>query len=315
MDNLIFCLNATLPVFLVMVVGYFLKTAGMFDAHFVKKLNTFNYKVTLPMLLFRDISQADFFQVWDTRYVLFCFFATLISIAASWIGARRFLSAPHLQGEFIQGAYRSSAAVLGIALIQNIYGDSSIAPLMIIGSVPLYNAAAVVVLSFNGPNAHGMDAALVKKTLRDILTNPIIIWIALGILFSLLPFSLPAIAAKTVNNLAVLASPLALLGLGAGFEGKRALSCIKPTVVCSAIKLLAWPAIFLPLAVWMGFGSEKLIALLIMLGAPTTASCYIMAKNLGHEGALTSSVVVSTTFLSSVTLTFWLFLLRVLGLI
>ena len=44
-----------------------------------------------------------------------------------------------IRGEFIQAAYRSSAALLGIAFIQNIYGDAGMAPLMIIGSVPLYN--------------------------------------------------------------------------------------------------------------------------------------------------------------------------------
>jgi len=315
MENLLFCLNATLPVFLVMVVGYLLRYFGLLDPHFVKTLNAFNYKITLPMLLFRDISQADFSQVWDTSYVLFCFIATLISITVSWIGTRLFLKDVSLHGEFIQGAYRSSAAVLGIALIQNIYGDSSIAPLMIIGSVPLYNAAAVVVLSFNGAHAQGMDRAAVKKTAKVILTSPIILSILLGIVFSLLPFSLPVIVTKTVNNFAVLASPLALIGLGAGFEGKKAISCIKPTIICSVIKLLVWPAVFMPLAVWMGFSPQKLIALLIMLGAPTTVSCYIMAKNLQHEGALTSSVVVSTTFFSSATLTFWLFVLRSLQLI
>ena len=80
-------------------------------------------------------------------------------------------------------------------------------------------------------------------------------------------------------------------------------------------KELVLPAVFLPLAVAMGFTGEKMVAILVMLGSPTTVSCYIMAKNMGHEGTLTSSVVVATTFLSSVTLTAWLFLLRSMGLI
>lgn len=58
-----------------------------------------------------------------------------------------------------------------------------------------------------------------------------------------------------------------------------------------------------------------MVALLIMLGAPTTVSCYIMAKNMNHEGVLTSSVVVTTTFLSSISITFWLYLLKLYGLI
>ena len=75
------------------------------------------------------------------------------------------------------------------------------------------------------------------------------------------------------------------------------------------------PCVFLPLAVYMGFTGEKLVAILVMLGSPTTVSCYIMAKNMGHEGTLTSSVVVATTFFSSVTLTLFLFILRSMGLI
>jgi predicted permease len=75
------------------------------------------------------------------------------------------------------------------------------------------------------------------------------------------------------------------------------------------------PAVFLPLAAFMGFRDEKMVAILIMLGAPTTVSCYIMSRNMGHEGVLSSSCVVSTTFLSSVFITLWLFLLRNFGLI
>ena len=189
------------------------------------------------------------------------------------------------------------------------------APLMIIGTVPLYNIAAVLVLSFTGPEHHGPDKTSLKKSIKDIFTNPIIIGIFLGMLVSSLRISFPYIIDKTINNIAVLASPLALLGLGAGFEGRKAVRQIPPTLAASALKLIIWPALFLPLAIHMGFTGEKLVAILIMLGSPTTASCYIMAKNMGHEGILTSSVVVTTTFFSSVTLTLWLFILRSMALI
>ena len=137
----------------------------------------------------------------------------------------------------------------------------------------------------------------------------------LGVIASACKLQFPVIITKTVNNIAVLASPLALLGLGAGFEGRKALKQIKPTVAAASIKLVILPAIFLPLAIHFGFTTEKLVALLVMLGSPTTPSCYIMAKNMGHDGTLTSSTVVATTFLSSVTLTFYLFLLKSLGVI
>ena len=310
MENLIFSLNATVPVFLVMVIGYIIKNLKLVDEPFVKTLNSFNYKITLPVLLFKDIAESDFFEVWDTGYVLFCFFTTLLSIASIWLITAKFYNEKSLTGEFVQAAYRSSAAVLGVAFIQNIYGNAGMAPLMIIGTVPLYNVAAVLVLSFTGPDSSGLSPNTLKKSLKDIITNPIILGILLGMAVSVLRIQFPTIISKTIGNISVLATPLALLGLGAGFEGKKALAKIKPTLVCSLIKLLLLPALFLPLAIFVGFRTEKLVALLIMLGSPTTVSCYIMAKNMGHDGVLTSSVVVTTTFLSSVTLTLFLYLLR-----
>lgn len=315
MEQLLFSLNATIPIFLVMVIGYILKALHILDDHFVKTLNSFNFKVCLPLLLFKDIAESDFYSVWDTRYVLYCFFVTLASIIVIWITAGLLYHNKAQLGEFIQGAFRSSAAVLGIAFIQNIYGNSGMAPLMIIGTVPLYNVAAVLILSFTGPEAHGLDKASFKSAVKGIMTNPIIIGILLGMLVSACKITFPFIVTKTISNISVLATPLALLGLGAGFEGRKALKEIVPTSIVTFIKLVLLPLIFLPMAVAMGFTGEKLVAILVMLGSPTTVSCYIMAKNMKHEGVLTSSVVVATTFLSSITLTAYLFVLRAMELI
>ena len=75
------------------------------------------------------------------------------------------------------------------------------------------------------------------------------------------------------------------------------------------------PAVFLTLAVLLDFRDQALVALIIMLGSPSTPSCYVMAKNMNNDGVLTSSVIVATTLLSAFTLTFWIFLARWLGLI
>ena len=142
MSNLIFSLNATMPIFLTMILGLFFRKVGILDESFTSKMNKFVFKIALPVLLFQDLSDSDFSAVWDIKFVLFCFFATLLSILAVW-GLSHLLKERSARGEFIQAAYRSSAAILGIAFIQNIYGNSGMAPLMIISSVPLYNIMAV----------------------------------------------------------------------------------------------------------------------------------------------------------------------------
>lgn len=314
MENLMFSLNATLPIFLTMMLGWFFRLTGLMDNAFVKKMNKFVFQAALPVLVFEDLSTVDFFEVWDTTFVLFCFLATLISILAvtglSFVWKDR-----SIQGEFIQASYRSSAAILGIAFIQNIYGNAGMAPLMIVATVPLYNIMAVIVLSVMKPEREKLDRQLMLKTLKGILTNPILLGIAAGILWSLLKLPVPKIMAKTLNNVGVLATPLGLMAMGASFDLKKATGKLKPAAVASVIKLVVLAAVFLPIAVQLGFREEKLIAILVMLGSATTVSCYIMAKNMGHEGTLTSSTVMLTTLFSAFTLTGWLYLMKTLGLI
>lgn len=315
MSNLVFSINATMPVFLVMVVGYFLKRTRILNDEFVRVSNQFNYKCTLPVLLFTDIASTNIRENFDASYVLFCAGVTTIAFVLLWIGARLFMKDKSIIGEFVQASYRSSAAVLGVAFIQNMYGTSGMAPLMIIGSVPLFNVYAVLVLTFESGSDEnrGSLSETLKSALVNIAKNPIIISIILGVIVSYFNVAFPTIINKTLSSIASLATPLALIATGAEFKGRAAIAKIKPTLVASLIKLVVLPGIFLFAAIKMGFYDQKLVALIIMLGSPTTASSYIMAKNLNAEGTLTASTVVITTLLSSVTLTFWIYLMRTLG--
>lgn len=316
MENFIFSINVTMPIFLVMVLGWVLKQIGMLNDNFVTVANKFNFQVTLPFLLFRDLSSVNIKEVFDLQYVLFCAIASSVCFWVIWGGAKLFLKDKSMTGAFVQASFRSSAAVMGLAFIQNLYGQSAMGPLMIIGAVPLYNIYSVIVLTFE---AQGNEKANLKGKMKDacinILKNPIIIAIMLGLVVSLLEIDFPVLVDKTVDNVAQMATPLALIALGAGFEGKKALAKIKPTLAASFIKLIGQAAVFLPIAAWMGFDGEKMIALIVMLAAPATPSCYIMAKNMDNDGVLTASIVVTTTLLAAFTLTGWIFLLKTLGLI
>ena len=118
-----------------------------------------------------------------------------------------------------------------------------------------------------------------------------------------------------MNNFAVMATPLALVAMSAGFEGKKAISKIKPTLIAACIKLMILPGVFMPIAIYLGFRDQGLLALIIMLGSPATPTCYIMAKNMNNDGSLSASVIVATTLLSAFTLTFWIFVVRYAGFI
>lgn len=314
MENLIFSLNATIPIFLMMLLGMLFRKLGWMDEVFAAKMNKFVFLVPLPVLLFEQLATVDFSEVWDIKFIIFCFVVTAISITISTLISLLWKDRS-IKGEFIQATYRSSAALLGIAFIQNIYGTAGMAPLMIIGSVPLYNIMAVVVLSVFKLGNNSFDKALVKKTLKGIATNPIIIGIVAGFVWSALKLPMPSILHKTVSSIGATATPMGLMSMGATFEMKKATSKMKPTLVAVFMKLVGFCAIFLPMAALLGFRNEELIAILVMLGSATTVSCFVMARNMGHEGTLSSGVIMMTTLLSAFTLTMWLDVLRSFGLV
>lgn len=218
-------------------------------------------------------------------------------------------------GSFVQGSFRGSAAILGIAFAQNIYGSSGMVPMMIVASIPLFNIFSVIVL-IRSANAQETDTRkVIRKTLKGIVTNPIILGIVAGVPFALLQIKFPPIIAKTIQSVGSLSTPLALLVIGAGFSTGAAIRKWKPTVAAAVIKLILIPGIFLPLAAVLGFRGENMVAVLILTGAPTTVSSYIMAKNMDNDSVLSSNIVVLTTLLSSVTLTLTIYLLKSFALI
>lgn len=314
LENFIYSINVTIPIFLVMVLGYFLRRRGMLNDNFVNVANKFNFDVTLPFMVFRDISAVDIRAVFDLKYVLFCAIASSVCFWVIWGLTKIFLRDKSMRGAFVQASFRSSAAVMGLAFISNLYGPSAMGPLMIIGAVPLYNIYSVLVLTFEAEdNAENKGKEKIKEACLNILKNPIIISIVLGLLVSLCQIKFPVLVNQTVDNVAKMATPLALITLGAGFEGKKALAKMKPTLAASFVKLIGQAAVFIPIAIALGFTGEKLIGIMVMLAAPATPSCYIMAKNMNNDGVLTASIIVTTTLLAAFTLTGWIFVLRSLG--
>lgn len=322
MDSFMYSINATVPIFLVMILGGIIRKLNIIDTNFADKANKYVFNVALPAMLFLDISQSSVKADFDIRFMLYCMIVTTVCFWGIWWLTEMLMKDRTMIGSFVQGSFRGSAAILGLAFIQNMYSDIGMAPLMIISAVPLYNVYAVIVLTFKAKNqmADGVLVEIdksenIRNACFNIVKNPIIIAILFGLLFSLLEIKFPFIIEKTISSVASTATPIALIVIGAGFEGKKAIKKIKPTVIASTIKLVIQTGIFLPIAIMMGFRNQELIAILIMLGSPSTVSCYIMARNMNNDEVLASSIIVMTTLFSSVTLTTWIFILRMGGLV
>ncbi|MBE5963992.1 MAG: AEC family transporter [Lachnospiraceae bacterium] len=313
MDSFIYSINATVPIFLIMILGYVLKKKKMLNDGFLEAANKFVYTVGLPVMVFTDLAFENFKEVFDIKFVLYCMIITIVSFFVVWFLAESFLKDKGMIGSFVQGSFRSSAAVLGLAFIHSIYSSAGMGPLMILSAVPLYNIFSVMILTLKG-DGNNKDKTI-KKAFINVLKNPIIIGIALGLIGSLIEIKIPVIGVKTLNSLSNMTTPLALLCVGAGFDGRAAFAKIKPTIAATFIKLIALPAIGLPIAVALGFRNQELMAIIIMLASPATISGYIMAKNTNNDAVLSSGIIVLSTVLSSLTLTLIIYLMRSLSFI
>lgn len=313
MSDLMFCLNATLPVFFMMAMGYVLHRIGWVSDAFASGMNSFVFKLALPVSLFTELCDVDVAAVWDGGYILFCLIVTALSILIAVLCSLLLREDCASRGEFVQGAYRSSASLLGMTYLENMYGTAESGSLMMLGAVPLYNVAAVIVLSLMNPSGGKFDSARMKKTLIGILTNPIIWGIFLGFAWALLRLPVPQMLDTTLNYVGRCASPMGLLAMGASLDFSALSKKIKPVIGASFLKLIGFPLLFMPVAAALGFRGQELAAALIMTGSASTVAGYVMAKNMGHEGTVSAGTVALTTLLASFTLTFWLFILRIRG--
>lgn len=313
MNNFIFSINVTIPIFLIILLGYILRKLEFLTEEFVRVANRYVFVIALPVMLFNDISKTDVKEDMNIKFFLYCMIVTILMFVLVWIIARFTIKDKTMTGAFAQAGARGSAAVLGVAFVENICGSIGMTPLMIVAAVPFFNVLSVIILVCNANNKEEKNYGKIKDSVVNIIKNPIIIGILTGLMASLVDFKMPVIGERTLEYISRTATPIALLAIGAGFDTKQAVKKLKPALWASFIKLIGLPLVFLPAAYYMGFESSEMVAILIMLASPTTVSSYIMAKNMDNDEVLTSNVVVLTTLFSSVTLTLWIFILKNLG--
>lgn len=313
MENFIFSVNVTIPIFLVILLGYILRQRGFLTGEFTRVANKYVFVVALPVMLFLDIAKSDIKKEMNIRFFLFCLIVTIIMFCLVWGIAKLTIKDKTMIGAFAQAGARGSAAILGVAFVENICGEIGMTPLMIVAAVPFFNILSVIILVFNANNEKSKDYGKINSACINIVKNPIIIGILIGLIASLIDLPIATIPDRTLNYISRTATPIALIAVGAGFDTKQAIARLKPAIGATFIKLIGLPMLFLPIAYKLGFGASEMVAILIMLASPTTVSSYVMAKNMDNDDILTSNVIVLTTLLSSITLTMWIFILRNFG--
>jgi predicted permease len=312
-ENIIFTANIVAPVFLIIAVGYFARRLKIINDVFVDVTSKFVFQVTLPVFIFLEISELDLSQVFNVDQILFITLSTIITYLIIWVGTIPFIKNPEDKSAFIQGAFRGNYAIVGLALIFNLFGDVALgkATLILAFLLPVYNVLAVIVLTV--PKHQGKINF--NTIFVEIIFNPLILAVIFALPFSYFKIKLPEAFLSTGSYIADLALPLALVGIGSSLNMKNLKRASTLAFSASIIKIVFLPIVLTILAYFLGYRNDEIGIMFIVFACPTAIASFVMADVMGANSKLAGNIIMITTLGSVFTIAIGILLLKSFGLI
>lgn len=310
LNSFLLSLNAIVSIFVMMGVGYGAKRLLRLDKGSVQRFNSLVFHTLLPLMLFNNICRSDIRGGVNLGCLGLALGVLAVLFMAIWALVKRVEPANDQRGVMIQASFRSNFLLLGMPLIQELCPGADLATVsvMLAVVVPCYNVLAVITLEM-----FRQQQVNVGKILRGIAKNPLIIASVAGILVNLSGLALPECLANPISQLGASASPVALLLLGAQFEFHDVRVHRRNLAICTALRLVVFPGVALPLAALAGLRGPEFAVLISMFATPAAVSSYSMAAQMGGNPELAASAVTMTTLLSAGTMFLWIFLFKSLG--
>lgn len=307
MENLILSFNIVLPIFLILSLGYILKKLKILDELTTKNMNSINFKVFLPLLLFYNVYKTDLSVVFNPKLLIFSIISVILVFLLLFIIIPLLEKDNRKRGVIIQGIFRSNFVIFGVPVCEALFGQNAtgVASMLIAVVVPLFNFLAVICLEiYRGGNIN------FKKIIKGIITNPLIIASIIGLFFIYFKIKLPTPIEKTINDISKIATPLAFILLGSSFTFSAFSVYIKQLSITLLGKLIIVPGIVLYIAALLGFRNIELTCLLSVFASPTAVSSYTMAEQMDGDSILAGQIVVLTSIISIITVFLWIFILK-----
>lgn len=310
-SNFIVALEAVLPIFIIMAVGMLIRRRGLVDERDVKKLNKVAFTVFFPVLMFSNLYGKDISGSIDGRLIVFGVAAVLLVYGLAFAFVLRITQDPKKRGAMIQAIYRSNFMIMGIPVVANIFGaENMVLPsVMVTIIVPLYNVLAVITLEiFRGGRPDMLHI------LWQMAKNPLILGALAGVAAVMLDLHLPVALEKTVSSMAGVATPLAILTLGAFFDFGSIVKRQRDIVICVIGRLLVVPAIGLAAGIMLGFRDMALVTLIAIFASPCAVAGFPMAQEMDSDVELAGDAIVFSSLFAGFTMFFWIFVTKSLGL-
>ena len=310
MDSLVLSVNVTLPLFIMMALGYLLKVLKVVDSELIKKINKLNFKVFLPLMMFNNLYSADISAVWNPTAVIIAASSSFVIFGFGLLIVPKLTKNKKRCGVIVQSLYHSNYSYVGIPVAMSILNSSSagIAALILAIISPINNSLTVINYEiFRG----GKIRPLVM--IKRIITNPLIIASVLGIVGMLLNLKFPNVITKTLNSLSNVCTPLALVMLGASFNFKTLTGNAKHLALTSAARLILIPAIGFTVCILCGLRGEALAAMFALFATPVAVVAYTLSQMMDGDSELAAQMIIVQSCTAIVTMFMWVFILSSLS--
>ena len=313
MESLLVALNAVIPFLCYISFGYIVRMKKIVSESFLQQLNQMVFRLFYPCMTFYNIYKADAESLPRPVLLIFVGASILILEAILILVVPRFVLENPKRGVVIQGIFRSNFVLFGLPLTISVFGDSaaSVAAMVVTVVVTIYNTTSVVILEMFNTNGK----INVKNIAFNVIKNPLLQGAVIGLVFFLLGIHVPVGFESPIAAFSDATSPLALFVLGGTLHFNEISHNLKYLVPTLSFKLLILPAVMMAIGYAFGLRELELFLLVAVYGTPVAAASYPMAQNMGGDGELAGQLVVISTVVSVVTLFFWIFLLRFVGLI
>ena len=323
MTDLIFAINATAPIVLMVVVGYFLKRLKMLDGNVARVLNKLVFRVFLPSMLFLNMYKIESLADVDFGFVWYTVIATVVLFVAAFGAVLLFTRENPKRGALLQSVFRANYALVGIPLATSLFGDEGAIAATVLSAfiIPVFNSLAVIGLSIFSSD----KKPSVKKILIGIVKNPLIqaialgfvalgiraIFVKVGVAFRLTDL-VPVY--KTLSNLSSVATPLALLVLGAQFDFAAIPHLKRHIIFGVAARNLIVPVLGIGIAYFIGaFNGAHFATFVAVFCTPVAVSSVPMAQEMDADVSLAGQLVVWSTLFSALSIFLASYVLKLLG--
>ncbi|AYZ31123.1 AEC family transporter [Serratia sp. FDAARGOS_506] len=292
----------SLPLFILIALGYGLIRWGEWPSSITDGLTRFVFSLALPAMLFRMMCDFSQRPAVDARLLIAFFGSCLIVFVLGRLVARHLFRLDGVSGSvFALGGIFSNNVMLGLPIAGVMLGEAaipSVALVLVFNGLILWTLVTVSIeWARNGsPTLSGF-----VKTARSVLTNPLIVGILSGTLFSLTGLPLPAFVDRPVSMLGQVAAPLSLVVLGMGLAEYRISEGWRLSSVICVLKLLVQPLVIWLLAWIMDLPPMETRVVVLLGSMAVGVNVYLMSRQFNTLTGPAATSLVMSTVLAAIT--------------